>query len=136
MTTTEHSNRQSEYLDPRWQRRRLEIMQRDGFKCRLCGDDKETLNVHHLYYLPGQKKWEYDDAALVTLCRSCHLKWHEMVAVFFQFVGLDLEFLARITEGILASPSGKETIKAVCSGMSDAYDGGMTADNNPHLKDS
>ena len=33
--------------DPRWQRKRLEILQRDDWKCYWCKDDKTTLNVHH-----------------------------------------------------------------------------------------
>ncbi len=56
--------------DPRWQRKRLEIMQRDGFKCTCCGDSMTTLNVNHLQYA-GQP-WEVDDRYLETLCESCH----------------------------------------------------------------
>lgn len=61
--------------DGRWQRRRLEIMQRDGFTCTTCskrGDDGVTLNVHHRIYHKGRKPWEYEDAALTTLCEPCH----------------------------------------------------------------
>lgn len=35
------------------------------------------LNVHHKYYINGLKPWEYDDNALVTLCKECHQKRHE-----------------------------------------------------------
>lgn len=56
--------------DPRWQKRRLQIMQRDDFKCQLCGDDKKTLNVHHLHY--KGMPWEALDKHLITLCESCH----------------------------------------------------------------
>lgn len=58
--------------DPRWQRRRLEIMQRDKFRCRSCGDETTTLNVHHSYYVKGRKPWEYEDTELHTLCEPCH----------------------------------------------------------------
>jgi len=58
--------------DPRWQRRRLEIMSRDNFACRDCGNDEETLNVHHLYYRSSFAPWEYSDSALVTWCEPCH----------------------------------------------------------------
>ena len=37
-------------LDPRWQKKRLEILNRDNFTCQCCGDDKKTLNIHHKYY--------------------------------------------------------------------------------------
>ena len=58
--------------DPRWQRKRLEVMQRDGFECTWCGDKEKTLNVHHVRYRRGKKPWEYDPDDLTTLCEDCH----------------------------------------------------------------
>lgn len=63
-------------LDPRWQRKRLEIMQRDDFACRDCSGRNATLHVHHNYYTYGKQPWEYPDSALVTLCDGCHEKRH------------------------------------------------------------
>lgn len=58
--------------DPRWQKKRLEVMQRDGFKCVSCGDDSETLHVHHCYYVSGRSPWDYESETLITLCVGCH----------------------------------------------------------------
>lgn len=64
--------------DPRWQKKRLLIMERDGFACRQCGATDRTLHVHHTYYVPTPKgapredPWEYPDHMLVTLCSFCH----------------------------------------------------------------
>lgn len=58
--------------DPRWQKRRLEIMNIDGFTCQMCYDTTKTLNVHHLIYLPGRMPWEAPDRHLITLCEDCH----------------------------------------------------------------
>lgn len=58
--------------DPRWQKKRLEIMQRDGFKCAECDDTTTTLHVHHKYYRAQTDPWDYPAAALVTLCENCH----------------------------------------------------------------
>ena len=58
--------------DPRWQKMRLEIMDRDGFKCTQCDDAKSTLNVHHAYYIKGRYPWEYPEWSLRTLCEECH----------------------------------------------------------------
>ena len=58
--------------DPRWQRKRLEIMQRDDFQCRVCGDERKTLHVHHIRYIKGREPWEYKDFYFVTLCEGCH----------------------------------------------------------------
>jgi hypothetical protein len=58
--------------DPRWQRKRLEILNRSGFSCEECGDTTETLNVHHKRYRKGAKPWEYSDCELTALCEGCH----------------------------------------------------------------
>jgi len=58
--------------NPRWQKMRLDVMNRDEFRCQICFDDKTPLNVHHNYYRPGNDPWDYPLAALVTLCETCH----------------------------------------------------------------
>lgn len=62
--------------DPRWQKKRLEILQRDEFKCRSCKDKDSTLHVHHVKYDSGCDPWDYDNDDLITLCESCHEMWH------------------------------------------------------------
>jgi len=65
--------RYSEKLkDPRWQKKRLEILCRDDWQCRLCGECHSTLVVHHRRYLHGREPWDYPDSFLVTLCADCH----------------------------------------------------------------
>lgn len=59
--------------DPRWQKRRLQIFERDKFRCTLCYDDKKTLHVHHKFYNPNTEPWDYSDDVLQTLCEDCHL---------------------------------------------------------------
>ncbi len=58
--------------DPRWQKKRLEIMQRDNFICQRCYDGEITLNVHHNLYRSGYEPWDYPNETLVTLCEECH----------------------------------------------------------------
>lgn len=58
--------------DPRWQKKRLEVMERDKFCCRRCYDRDSTLNVHHFAYRRGLAPWEYRNNELVTLCEDCH----------------------------------------------------------------
>lgn len=58
--------------DPRWQKKRLEIFERDGWACTLCGDSEQTLHIHHLCYQKGKDPWEYEDKHLLTLCANCH----------------------------------------------------------------
>ncbi len=63
--------------DPRWQKKRLEVMNRAEFRCEACGDDKETLNVHHGYYEKGLMPWDYETRTLWCLCEECHMFAHE-----------------------------------------------------------
>ena len=63
---------------PLWQRKRLEIMERDLFTCVCCYGDEQTLNVHHHYYTKGKNPWEYPNDALVTLCENCHKNVEEL----------------------------------------------------------
>lgn len=58
--------------DPRWQKRRLEIFERDNFSCTACGSSDKTLHVHHLYYCKGREPWEYPNFCLNTRCEDCH----------------------------------------------------------------
>lgn len=60
--------------DPRWQRKRLEIFNRDDWTCTSCFNKDKTLHVHHKKYKWGKKPWEYDDDSLTTLCEECHEK--------------------------------------------------------------
>jgi hypothetical protein len=67
----------SEYLqklkDPRWQKKRLEIFERDEFTCQWCYDSQSTLHVHHIKYTTGNP-WEEENENLITLCEDCHNK--------------------------------------------------------------
>jgi hypothetical protein len=60
--------------DPRWQRKRLEILERDEWTCQNCTSTTATLHVHHKVYDRGAAPWEYDDDLLVTYCEECHEK--------------------------------------------------------------
>jgi cytochrome c553 len=58
--------------DPRWQKKRLEVLQRDNWACQKCFNNESTLNVHHRRYLPDREPWDYPSEILITLCDECH----------------------------------------------------------------
>lgn len=58
--------------DPRWQKKRLEVLQRADFKYENCGTSDKTLHVHHGYYARGVEPWDYEDETLWCLCEECH----------------------------------------------------------------
>ena len=63
--------------NPKWQKKRLEIMQRDNFTCTHCTDSESTLNVHYYMYL-GKEPWDTPSECLTTLCERCHEFEHEL----------------------------------------------------------
>ena len=56
--------------DPRWQNKRLEVLNRDNFTCRMCADKKTQLDIHHFEY--GINPWSVKNSSLITLCKHCH----------------------------------------------------------------
>lgn len=60
-------------LDPRWQRKRTEVLNRDDFACQLCRDKTETLHVHHFSYAKSGNPWDSKIEELITYCATCHI---------------------------------------------------------------
>ena len=73
----------SKLRDARWQRKRLEVMNRDKWTCRCCGvyGDGVVFNVHHAYYESGKNPWEYPSDSLVTWCSDCHSIMHDYLQI-------------------------------------------------------
>jgi hypothetical protein len=64
-------------LDPRWQKLRLQVFERDDWKCRACGNTSKTLNAHHPVYHPhSDGPWDYEIDSIITLCSECHSDEH------------------------------------------------------------
>lgn len=57
-------------LNPKWQRKRLEILDRDDFTCTVCGDTETELQIHHKKYTG--EPWQANSDDLTTLCSHCH----------------------------------------------------------------
>ncbi len=76
--------------DPRWQPKRLEILNRDKFTCRLCNDTKTTLHVHHLKYKGNP--WDVNENDLVALCEYCHQEIEYLKTVVKDFNFNDVSF--------------------------------------------
>lgn len=117
--------------DPRWQRKRLEILERDKWTCAICEDKESTLHVHHKHYRDGLDPWDYEDGNLTTLCERCHsdIKAHDeyqetsplhpyvvlngMWGLFFSTLLIDEGFLAASLDRLKAYqeailPEGQE----------------------------
>lgn len=63
--------------DPRWQKRRLGILNLHEFTCEKCGSKDKELHVHHRFYIKGREVWEYDNDVFQVLCVDCHENVHK-----------------------------------------------------------
>jgi uncharacterized membrane protein len=67
--------------NPRWQKKRLKVMERDGWTCCECHRDDLTLNVHHRFYKRVSNPWDYEMCWLETLCERCHERREEVTEI-------------------------------------------------------
>lgn len=93
--------------DPRWQKKRLEVMQINEFHCEICGDGESPLNVHHKAYFKNKEPWEYLNQQLSCLCESCHDQEHKNIDPF-KFFGSLLN---------LDGPGSKDAVSLVLAGI-------------------
>jgi hypothetical protein len=111
--------------DPQWQKKRLEIMERDRFKCKRCDCDDKTLNVHHTYYEKGKSPWEYPAYSLHTLCEECHEIIQEHLATLHRAIGLlafeQIEELTGYAYGLSVMDYSLNDTPPVCA-LTSAYD--------------
>lgn len=78
--------------DKKWQKKRLEVFQRDEWTCTKCSyktDEYQSLHVHHKRYLAGYNPADYDLDDLETLCEECHRKEHGIIDVSEYDLALD-----------------------------------------------
>lgn len=73
-TTTERKSYAELLKDPRWQKRRLQILEAHNWRCEDCGRGDKTLEVHHCHYIKAfrQEPWRYEGDLLMCLCSDCH----------------------------------------------------------------
>ncbi len=98
------------FKDPRWQKKRLKVLERDDYACQACYDPDSTLHVHHKYYEKGKKPWEYPDEALITLCEDCH----EAEKINMEIACAKLAKAAKkafLSQGVLAVANGLDCLK-------------------------
>lgn len=102
--------------DPRWQKKRLEILKRDKWACQLCGCKERTLHVHHKQY--SGNPWDSRLEDLITYCSICH-----DVVEFCKEEKIDIPFKILVFENpeiIVGLKKGK-TINHIM--LFDTYDG-------------
>ena len=104
----------AKYKDPRWQKKRLDIFQRDNWTCRSCNTKETTLHVHHMAYRPGADPWDYPDHMLMTRCEDCHepgtAEAYELMDAVVRAFGSS-DFMTSLL--LLITTDGVETLRAL-----------------------
>lgn len=62
---------------PLWQKKRLEVLDKAGWRCQCCKSDQEQLHAHHIFYRKDAKPWEYEEGEIISLCDECHELEHD-----------------------------------------------------------
>lgn len=95
--------------DPRWQRKRLDVLDRADWTCQRCGCTSRTLHAHHKHYLKGRKPWDYDDDLLECLCDTCHEEVHaEQEALELKIARQPTEMLPALLDAVEAGIKGMD----------------------------
>ncbi len=97
--------------DPRWQKKRLEVLNRDQFTCQVCFDKEQTLMVHHKIYTKGCEPWEYELGNFSTLCDECHKIEHELRFQYEKDLLHSIKAAGFMWEDILLLTIGFDAIK-------------------------
>lgn len=110
--------------DPRWQKKRLQILQLANFSCEDCRRRDKTLEVHHCVYISGAEPWEYDASLLMAVCGDCHefrqsredaIRVH-LAGVFRYMTPVDLQTEA---DTIIQQMSARQTARMAAPFMTD-----------------
>jgi hypothetical protein len=125
--------RQKSYYEllkhPKWQKKRLEIMEEYSFTCEYCGAEDKTLQIHHTYYEKGLMPWEYPNESLHCLCEDCHRNAQDWMTLLHRQIGQvglsEVEDLLGYALALETRNCPLVTIEvhsyAVASGVADAY---------------
>lgn len=93
--------------DPRWQKKRLEVLEMNSWACEQCGDRESTLHVHHRQYFKGREPWEYEAGQLTALCEECHGSEHES----------EDQLLLAASFVVSEGPYSRETVASLVAGF-------------------
>jgi hypothetical protein len=118
---TEYANK---LRDPRWQKKRLEVMEKAQWKCERCNASDKELQVHHGMYEYNKDPWDYDTSVLWCLCKRCHEAVTEMKREMQRYFGLvlpgDYDLVGRFTK-TLSMLSATERTQRISSWPPDVH---------------
>lgn len=95
------------FKDPRWQKKRLEVLEEREWCCEQCETKDKTLHVHHSVYFKGKDPWDYHEGYLKVLCETCHSEIHKIKEKIDVVVGdLNIDTMLRVLGYSIANLDG------------------------------
>lgn len=94
---------------PKWQKKRLDILNRDSFTCQMCGDTETELHVHHNKYIG--EPYNTPDEFLQTFCKHCH-----EIETYLNKINENLIFVHKLSKNVFSKlKSGKILVSNIDS---------------------
>lgn len=78
LTKEEREENKNRTLSPRYGKWHKRVLKRDWYTCQCCRIKNGSLQAHHVYSWHSHKKLRYITKNGVTLCKSCHQKFHKI----------------------------------------------------------
>ena len=105
----------AKFKDPRWLRRREEIIAAADYQCQDCGaTDTDALDVHICYFEQGREPWEYPDEAYRCVCtedRAIRRPLEkELRQIFARFTSSELDAVYRALRRLLQVEAGQRSV--------------------------
>ena len=94
-------NKQNEKAKKKWEKVRNQVLERDNYKCVVCG--KPATQVHHIHLRSKRKDLLYEINNLISLCDKHHFhksneKYEEQTALIAKVKNLTVEELLKLAE--------------------------------------
>ena len=94
-------NKQNEKAKEKWEKVRNQVLERDNYKCVVCG--KPATQVHHIHLRSKRKDLLYEMNNLISLCDKHHFhksneKYEEQTALIAKVKNLTVEELLKLAE--------------------------------------
>lgn len=93
--------KQNDKAKEMWAKVREIVLQRDNFKCKICG--KRATQVHHIHLRSKRKDLLYNLNNLVSLCENCHFhrgseKYLEQTKLIAYSMNMSIDDLLKYAE--------------------------------------
>lgn len=93
--------KQNDKAKAKWEEVRNQVLERDNYKCVVCG--KPATQVHHIHLRSKRKDLLYEINNLISLCSKCHFHkstelYEEQTKVIARALHMTLEELLRFAE--------------------------------------